>query len=196
MDDPHMSALLARWNLGDMAAAQEAILACEPYVRMVVRRRLSEQLRARFDSVDLVQSVWVKVLQNLRRSNPSFPDGDRLRGYLAETATHLLIDRLRQLRAAVAAERAVAATRVDEAAARHHERPSEVAQAEDVWARIHAICPPRHREVLELKRQGLSLGTIAERTGLHEGSIRRILYDLGKRMSLDPQVVRQPRRQR
>jgi RNA polymerase sigma-70 factor (ECF subfamily) len=186
MDDPHINALLARWNLGDTAAAQEAILACEPYVRMVVRRRLSERIRARFDSVDIVQSVWVKVLQNLRRSNLVFPDGDRLRGYLAETATHLLIDRLRHHRASLAAERPLAAVRADEVAARPRESPSEVVQADDVWERIRALCPPRHRALLELKRQGLSLGAIAARTGLHEGSIRRILYDLASRMSLDP----------
>jgi RNA polymerase sigma-70 factor (ECF subfamily) len=184
-NDPHINALLARWSLGDAAAAREAILACEPYVRMVVRRRLSERARARFDSRDVVQSVWVRVLQNLCRSTRSFPDAGRLRGYLAATATHLLIDRLRHHRASLDAERPLAATREDQVAPRRQESPSELAQADDVWERIRAICPPKHRELLELKRQGLSLSAIAERTGLHEGSIRRILYDLARRISLD-----------
>jgi DNA-binding IclR family transcriptional regulator len=35
-----------------------------------------------------------------------------------------------------------------------------------------------------LKRQGLLLTEIAARTGLHEGSIRRILYDLARRLAI------------
>jgi DNA-binding IclR family transcriptional regulator len=38
--------------------------------------------------------------------------------------------------------------------------------------------------VLILKRQGLFLSEISARTGLHEGSIRRILYDLARRMAV------------
>jgi RNA polymerase sigma-70 factor (ECF subfamily) len=45
-------------------------------------------------------------------------------------------------------------------------------------------CPPAHREILVLKRQGFLLAEIAARTGLHEGSIRRILYDLARRMAV------------
>jgi RNA polymerase sigma-70 factor (ECF subfamily) len=186
MNDRQFDALLVRWKRGDAAAAEECILACEPYVRMVVRRRLSERARARFDSVDIVQSVWVEVLQTLRRCNLSFPDGDRLRGYLAKTAVHLLIDRLRHHRASLDAEHPLEATPVSAVPARNHESPSDIVQAHDVWEQIRAVCPPRHRELLELKRQGLPLAAIADRTGLHEGSIRRILYDLAKRISLEP----------
>ena len=45
-------------------------------------------------------------------------------------------------------------------------------------------CSPAHREILLLRRQGLLLSEIAERTGLHEGSIRRILYDLARRLAI------------
>jgi RNA polymerase sigma-70 factor (ECF subfamily) len=45
-------------------------------------------------------------------------------------------------------------------------------------------CPPAHREILWLKHQGLPLAQIAARTGLHEGSIRRILYDLARRLAV------------
>jgi DNA-directed RNA polymerase specialized sigma24 family protein len=45
-------------------------------------------------------------------------------------------------------------------------------------------CSPAHREILILKRQGLLLSEIAARTGFHEGSIRRILYDLARRLAL------------
>jgi RNA polymerase sigma-70 factor (ECF subfamily) len=38
-----------------------------------------------------------------------------------------------------------------------------------------------------LKRQGLSLAEIAERTALHEGSVRRILYELARRLAAEKQ---------
>jgi DNA-binding CsgD family transcriptional regulator len=47
-------------------------------------------------------------------------------------------------------------------------------------------CSPAHREILILKRQGLPNSEIAVRIGLHEGSIRRILYELARRLALPP----------
>ncbi len=45
-------------------------------------------------------------------------------------------------------------------------------------------CSPAHREILVLKRQGMPNGEIARLTGLHEGSVRRILYELARRMAI------------
>ncbi len=42
------------------------------------------------------------------------------------------------------------------------------------------VCPPTHCRVLELKRGGASLSEIAAQTGLHQSSVRRILYDVGR----------------
>jgi DNA-directed RNA polymerase specialized sigma24 family protein len=67
-------------------------------------------------------------------------------------------------------------------------RPSETAQADELWQQMLALCPPVHHRILKLKRQGLTLVEIAERTGLHEGSIRRILRQLARQMA----IVRQP----
>ena len=39
-------------------------------------------------------------------------------------------------------------------------RPSEIAQAGELWERILACCPPEHRPILNLKRQGFSLDEI------------------------------------
>ena len=45
---------------------------------------------------------------------------------------------------------------------------------------------PDHHELLRLKRQGLPLQEIAARTGLHEGSVRRILRQLARQLALGP----------
>jgi RNA polymerase sigma-70 factor (ECF subfamily) len=45
-----------------------------------------------------------------------------------------------------------------------------------------ALCPPAHHDVLRLRREGLRLEEIAARTGLHEGSVRRILRKLARQV--------------
>jgi RNA polymerase sigma factor (sigma-70 family) len=182
-DDASLEALLARWNGGDLAAATEAVLACEPYVRMVVRRQLTGRARSKFDSEDIAQSIWADVLRGLRRDDHHFSDAAHLRAYLATLARHRVIDRLRQHRAALDAERPLEDDAGNLAEARQP-RPSDVAQAGDLWEQIRTLCPPAHHELLDLKRQGLSPTEIAERTGLHERSVRRILYDVAKRLAL------------
>ena len=62
-------------------------------------------------------------------------------------------------------------------------RASQLAQADELWSTLLELCPPAHREVLELKRDGVPIQEIASLTGLHEGSVRRILYDLARRLA-------------
>jgi DNA-directed RNA polymerase specialized sigma24 family protein len=53
-------------------------------------------------------------------------------------------------------------------------------QAEELWEQMLALCPPAHQNLLRLKRAGVPLAEIAARTGLHPGSVRRILRNLAK----------------
>ena len=61
--------LLAKLNEGDADAAGQMFQTFEPYLRMVIRRQISIELRAKFDSTDIVQSVWADVVDGLRQSN-------------------------------------------------------------------------------------------------------------------------------
>jgi len=112
-----------------------------------------------------------------------FVDADHLRGFLYVATRNRLIDRLRQHRLALAREESLDGGNADYVPAAPGPRPSEVAQAADVWRQIQAQCPAEHRPILELKRQGFSLSEIAERTGLHADSIRRILRTLARQMA-------------
>jgi RNA polymerase sigma factor (sigma-70 family) len=176
--------LIERLNKGDVSAAERALMAYEPYLRMAVRRRLSGALRTKLDSMDIVQSVWADVLSGFRDAGWRFADRSHFRAFLVKVARNRLIDRRRQLQRAIQSERALDETAAEELPTAHDPRPSEVAQGNELWKRMLEQCPPAHREVLILKRQGLYLSDIANRTGLHEGSIRRILYDLARRMAL------------
>ncbi len=59
--------LLAQLGRGEVAAVGDLFEAYAPFLRAVVRTQLSDRLRAKFDSLDVVQSVWVQVVGQLRR---------------------------------------------------------------------------------------------------------------------------------
>jgi RNA polymerase sigma-70 factor (ECF subfamily) len=180
MSSQPLDTLLERLSAGDPAAAEEVFRTYEPYLRMVVRRQLPAWLRPKFDSLDVVQSVWADLLEGFRAGGWRFADADHLRAFLVKVTQNRFIERLRQQQR-TAADRPV---RDDEAAlAAPDPRPSEEAQAEDLWQQILSQCPPRHHEVLRLRREGCRIEEIAERTGLHAGSVRRILYDVARRMA-------------
>ncbi len=182
MNDP-LDNLLDQLSSGDMAAAEQLFLAYEPYLRKAVRRHLPPPLRAKFDSADVVQSVWADVLRGFRQAGWRFADADHLRGFLFVATRNRLIDRVRQHRRAVEHEEPLGEGEGQHLLPCPRPRPSEIAQAGDLWERIQDQCPPEHRPILGLRRQGYSLAEIAERTGLHPDSVRRILRTLARQLA-------------
>jgi RNA polymerase sigma-70 factor (ECF subfamily) len=181
MNTDDLDRLLEQLNSGDAAAAEQVFREYEPYLRILVRRQLRPALRAKFDSMDVVQSVWADVLGGLRRSGWHFANRVQLRAFLARLARNRFLDRCRKHRVALAREEPLDDAPAAEAIASDVPRPSEVAQHDELWERMLALCPPAHHELLRLKRQGLDPAEIASRTGLHASSVRRILYDLARR---------------
>jgi RNA polymerase sigma factor (sigma-70 family) len=177
------SSLLARLNAGDAAAAEQVFVVYEPFLRMVVRRRLSRALRAKFDSMDIVQSVWADLLEGLRQSRWTFRDADQLRAFLFKMTRNRFIDRLRRHRGALRLEVAMPAQDIDALSGGRSSSASEAFYGDELWRQMLGVCPPAHYELLKLKRQGASIAEIAARTNLHEGSVRRILYDIARRVS-------------
>jgi RNA polymerase sigma factor (sigma-70 family) len=184
MSIDHLDELIERLNDGDIVAAERAFLAYEPYLRMAVRRQLTGPLRSKLDSMDIVQSVWADVLCRFREAGWRFADPAHLRAFLVKVARNRLIDRRREHHRALEQERPLHEITSHELPDVGQPRPSEVAQGHELWELMLEKCPPAHREILRLKRQGLSLAEIAARTGFHEGSIRRILYELARRLAV------------
>lgn len=178
--DP-LDALLEKLTSGDAEAAEKVFIAYEPYLRMVARRHLSPGLRAKFDSLDIVQSVWADVLRGFRDAGWHFADAAHLRAFLVKLTHDRFIDRFRQHRQAI--EREEPLMEGEETLSGNDPQPSEIAQADELWQKMLILCPPEHREVLRLKREGASSSEIAARTGLHDGSVRRILCTLSRRLT-------------
>jgi RNA polymerase sigma-70 factor (ECF subfamily) len=175
--------LIERFCEGDSQAAQEVFTAYEPYLRMMVRRRLSDRLRAKFDSGDVVQSVWVHLLHRQRATGLHLNSPEQLQALLLLEVRHRLFDRFRHYHHSLEHEQPMLEAEQRGAPSSQEPRPSEMVQADQLWEKMLALCLPDHQELLKLKRQGLSLVEIAAQTGMHEGSVRRIFRRLARQLA-------------
>jgi RNA polymerase sigma factor (sigma-70 family) len=189
--------LLEQLQSGDDAAIEQAFVAHEPYLRMVVRRQLPGRLRAKFDSMDIVQSVWVHLLDGFRQARWRFANAAQLRAFLVRVTQNRFLDRVRQQQRKLSREQPLSRAHGDRLTSTRQPDPCAELQASELWQQLLAECPPAHHLLLELKRQGLSLAEIAARTGLHESSVRRILYTLarklaGKNIQMESSIPKRP----
>lgn len=184
MSTEHLDRLLDRLNQGDVAATEQIFRTYEPYLQMLVRRKLRPALRAKFDSMDVVQSVWADVLEGIQGAGWQFEDSNHLQAFLVRLTRNRFIDRCRKHRGALAREEPLWEDAAAESISSDQPRPSEVAQGDELWDQMLELCRPAHRDLLRLKRQGLSLAELAARTGLHPSSIRRIFYELAQQVAV------------
>ena len=185
MSTAALDTLLEKLAKGESAAAERVFRDFEPFLRAMVRRRLTPPLRVKFDSMDVVQSVWTDILEELREGQREFKDQAHLRAFLARVTYHHFVNQCRRHGTALKHEQPLLSDDPGKVPASRQPRPSEVAQAGELWDTLMELCPPAHRQILELKRQGFPLEEIARRVGLHEGSVRRIIYELARRLASD-----------
>jgi len=178
--------LLARLGRGEVAAAGDLYVAYAAYVRAVVRRRISTQLRSKFDSADVAQSVWAQVVRQIG-AGWQVDSEPELRALLAVIARRRVATRARSHKRP---GDPVSETILKEAVASRQPTPSQVVHADELWERLLLLCSPEHRDVLRLRRDGLPLAEVAARTGFHEGSIRRILRRLFREIAMNEQETR------
>jgi hypothetical protein len=85
---------VVRLNAGDRLAVKQMFLLFEPYMRMVIHRRINGSLRAKFDSADVVQSVWADFVAGMQKSKWTFENIDQLRAFLVKMTRNRFVDRL------------------------------------------------------------------------------------------------------
>jgi RNA polymerase sigma-70 factor (ECF subfamily) len=177
-----LDAMLEGLTSGDEAATERVYRAIEPHLLRVVRRMFPQMLRGKFDSADVIQSVWADTLCGLREERWHFEGIDQLRGFLYVATRNRLIQRIRRHGKMAARETGVSGVEHLRSLPSALPRPSEEAQAAEMWERLLEVCPPDHRPILELKRQGHGLAEIGARTGFHPDSVRRILRTLARKL--------------
>jgi RNA polymerase sigma factor (sigma-70 family) len=178
--------VLEKLSGGDDAAAEQVFRQYEPYLRKVIRRLLPERLRGKFDTMDIIQSAWRDVLQAFRKAGYKFTSANQLRAFLVTSTRNRFIDRYRQQDRLARLEEHIPSKSLERLPARSQASPSAQMEADDLWQRLLRLCPPEHQAILRLKRQGVALEEIAAQTGLHPGSIRRILRNLASQLAVDP----------
>ena len=171
---------IKRLSEGDAEAVEPVFRAYEPYLRIAVRRRLSSRLRTKVDSADIVQSVFADVLGGFRDGGWSFAGEAQFLAFLRRIAWRRLADCYQKHRRALSGERPLSETPSREHPPSRLPRPSQIAQGHELWNHLMEGSSPLHQEVVHLKSKGLKLAEIAARTGLHESSVRRILYNLAR----------------
>jgi RNA polymerase sigma-70 factor (ECF subfamily) len=191
MNDQSLDQWIERLNDGDAEAVERILMAYEPYLRVVVRRKIGHRLRAKVDSVDIVQSVFANVLNGFRNGGWRFSGRPQLRAFLRQIAWRRLADRYQEHRKVLDKEQSLSDTLAFSLPEADTPRPSQVVEGREFWERVLAACPQAHREIVLLRVNGFQLNEIAERTGLHEGSVRRILYDLARRLSVPRRTAQQ-----
>src|SRR5262245_40928745 len=100
MKETSLEPLLDRLCRGDMAVARQLFMAYEPCLREFVRRRLPQRLRTKFDSVDVVQSVWADVLNGHQAGTWHFPDAQHFQAFLIQATRNRFIAVIRKHRVA------------------------------------------------------------------------------------------------
>jgi RNA polymerase sigma-70 factor (ECF subfamily) len=190
MGDAEFDRLMSRARDGDEAAFATLLAAFEADVRMMVRVRLPQSLRGQFDSMDFVQAVWQSVLADRQTLGSGFSSAGHFRGYLAGVARNKVWEEYRKRtqtrkydlgREEPLYVRRGGRERPREVAS-HDPTPSQEAQAGDRLNQLISGRSAREAEVVELRRQGLTFAEVAERTGLHERAVRRIIEDVRARL--------------
>jgi DNA-directed RNA polymerase specialized sigma24 family protein len=128
-------------------------------------------------------------LHGFRDAGWRFADVAHLRAFLVKAMRNRFLARVRRNQRAAAAEQPIDWTAAQQLAA-SDARPSETAQANELWEQMLDLCSEAHRPLLHLKRQGCVLAEIAAKTGYHPSSIRRIFYDLARQLAARKELRR------
>ncbi len=177
--------LMRRLRGGSEDAARELLDRYGEHILRVVRRKLSRQLRSKFDSVDFVQAVWASFFADVPRQR-RFDHPQALMAFLVTLAQNKVIDAVRQRMQTqkynVNRERPLDGSVAPEAGAlvARQPTPSQEAVANDEWRRLLAELPDRYHRMLELLREGHTQKDIARELNVNEKTIRRVLDKLNE----------------
>lgn len=174
--------LLKEVQSGSHEATRELIESYGPHIIRAVRRKLNKAIRPKFDSIDFVQSVWAAVFA-APRPLTDFEGPGQFVGYLAALAHHKVIDEIRRRMESegynVNREQSLNGSVQDAGQFPDSQpSPSQVAVAEELWARMLRGKPECHRRILQLRRERNSYQQIADQVGVNEKTVRRVIQAL------------------
>jgi len=172
--------LMDLWRGGDEAAARKLF---DTYVERLValaRRRISQRLAARVDPEDVVQSVFRTFFHRVKEGQFSINDEDDLCKLLMRITVHKT---LRQVAFHKAAKRNLGLEvdqgpdpqeRLQELLGREPTTEDAVAFLDQLEHFLNRL-RPQDRQILEMRLQGYSNEEIADKLGIYDRKIRRVI---------------------
>jgi RNA polymerase sigma factor (sigma-70 family) len=183
-ESPQEFQRLMEWvRAGSAEAIRELLDSYGPSILHVVRRRLHKRLRPKFDSSDFVQSVWASFFATSLERHSFNQPRDRA-AFLAAMAQNQVTDavrqRLRCQRYNVNRERSLDGSAALEAAdlTDHSPTPRQGAMAKEKWEQLQRRARRPGRVILELLRQGVAPGAVADQLGLDSKTVWRLIHHL------------------
>jgi RNA polymerase sigma-70 factor (ECF subfamily) len=182
MNEADLANVFARAEAGE-ADAIRSLQSFEDDIRLMVRVRLPRSLRPQFDSMDFVQDVWQSFFKVYNEDPGKFSDSQFLRRYLAGMARNKVLEehrrRTQSMKYDMSREEPLYIRRGGREIARElvapDPSPVEDAAARERLAQLVAGRTPQEAEVIKLRLGGMTFEEIAERTGMHERTVRRVM---------------------
>ena len=186
--DTELQALLQGLRDGSPEAARAFDERYGEFLLRVIRRRLEQCLRSRFDSIDFRQDVYASFFRELPAAD-AFPTSKALITYLARMAQNKVFNALRQhlgpRRSPDESARSLDGSARMEALQQIAPEPSasEVFMAEERVFNLTRGKPAKYERIVGLARIGFSQSEIAQRLGLHIKVVRRALESLERKVA-------------
>lgn len=171
-----LAPLLEGVRAGDEQAAAALVTRYGPMLRRVFRvTGRIRWLQSQRDSQDLVQSIFMQVIRDLRTGNGEFPDEARFEAYLRTVGRHQLCDQIRRGRAA---KRGGPRTLDDGAEslsslAAPGPSPSRLAELREAVAGVEACVPQADLALLQARMAGQPWEEIASSRGYSREAVRK-----------------------
>ena len=185
MNETSFADLVGQAKAGDEDAIRSLLSEFEEDVRLAVRRNLPRLLRTQFDSTDFCQLVWASVFAGDCVDPSRFESPRHLRAFLSGIAWNKVHEeyrrRTRTRKYDLRREEPLYVRRGDRdeprAVASRDPTPSQDLQGAEQLAQLVAGRSPREAEAIRLRGQGLTFEEIAERIGVNERTVRRLIDD-------------------
>lgn len=182
---PPLSALLSAIRAGDEAATGAFIKHFEPQLRRVLRvTRVIRLLQSQFDSQDLMQSVFMQVIAEIRADRAKFSDESALEGYLKTVGRNRLRDHIRRVKAAkrdqqrTAGDDGEALKKVEQAGP----TPSQIVEMREQVARIEAQASPSELQLIKERADGAAWQELATARKMSPEALRKRIERVRQRI--------------
>lgn len=190
-DSAAFRSLMEQVREGQPEAIQNLIDQYGDHLLRVIRRRLHQKMRPKYDSQDFCQAVWASFFA--LSQDFVFEQPEQLLAFLGDLARNKVVEAIRQRLIAKKYNigREVPLSRIpnvpeDNNLAGREPTPSAIAVAREEWERLMTQQPEKHQRILALLHKGQTHEQVARQLGLSEKSIQRLLRKLHTGPSHEP----------